>query len=67
MNVLLVVCVIISLPFVRLHAAMSLLCLLVTSVVILLKMIYHLDLVPNAILQSNCSVSVLTKFHPILK
>jgi len=57
MNVLLVLCVIISLPFVRLHSAMSLLCLLVTSVVILLKMIYHLDLVPNAILQSNCSVS----------
>jgi len=57
MNVLLALCVIISLPFVQLHAAMSLFCQLITSIVILLKMIYHLDMVPNVILQSNCSVS----------
>jgi len=59
MNVILVLCVIISLPFVQLHRAMSVFCLLVTSIVILLKMIYHLDLVPNTILQTNCSVSSL--------
>jgi len=59
MNVILVLCVIISLPFVQLHRAMSVFCLLVTSIVILLKMIYHLDLVPNTILQTNCSVSPL--------
>lgn len=62
MNVLLVVCVIVSLPFERLHSAMSLICLIITSVVILLKMIYHLDLVPDTILLSNCSVSCHSRF-----
>lgn len=59
LNTVLVLMVVILLPFERTHQAMSVFCLIWSSAVLLLKMVYQLDTIPLDLMSSNCTVSSL--------
>lgn len=56
LNTVLVLVVVILLPFEGTRQAMSVFCLIWSSAVLLLKMVYQLDTIPLDLMTSNCTV-----------